>query len=277
MTTMVALGYRGIMTEGTQSISAQRPSREPAAMKQISKEWWIGIDETYRTRVDDGSLVIWRPERTIWINIWKDSDGRTGQERLDGWIADRHAGATDLFEHEDAGLLRFGYLLEEPEEGGGDLFGLYSYTVGESSTVQMACYFDLREDLTWATAVSQSLSFGRPDVRLRVEERIGKHGHLVLASEKVIGANGDPVLFAFREPGANQQDSGWRFFHGDEDEAFTADPANMALCPLSSLLGIDSSLRIIINSPAGTAWRRVDQAEPWGPAADHQEDRPEWE
>jgi hypothetical protein len=239
--------------------------QESGAMKQISEEWWIGIDETYRTKVDDGSLVIWRPERTIWINIWKDSDGRTCRERLAAWTVDRHEEATDLFKMEDNGLLRFGYLLEEPEESGGQRLGVYSITVSESSTVKMACYFDLKEDLDWATAVSRSLSFGRPDPRLEIEDPIGQDGHLVLASERVLGPGGDPVLFAYREPGAHEQDSGWRFFHGDEDEEFTSDPGNIALCPLSSFLGLDPTLRVIINSPPRTAWERQDVSEPWCP------------
>jgi hypothetical protein len=236
-------------------------------MKQISDDWWIGIDETYRTRVDDGSLVIWRPERTIWINVWRDNDGRTVRERLASWVDDRSPQATDLYEQERDGLLRFGYLLEEPEEGGGHRLGLYSYTVSESWTVQMACYFDLREDLGWAADVSKSLSFGGPGTGPEVVERVGEHGHVVVVSQRVIGPERAPVLLAYREreTGEGEQDSGWRFFHGDEDLAYASDPENMALCPLSSLLGLDPSLRAIINSPPGTAWERADAADPWRP------------
>src|SRR5256885_1810940 len=82
---------------------------------------------------------------------------------------------------------------------------------------------------------------GSPDPSGKVEDPVGKDGHLVLVSEKIIGPGREPVLLAFREPGANEQDSGWRFFHGDEDERYTSDPYNIALCPLSSLLGLDPS------------------------------------
>jgi hypothetical protein len=246
-------------------------------MKQISHDWWISIDETYKTRVDEGSLVFWRPERTIWINIWNDANRGTPRERLDYWTHDRHADATDLFAHDDddGTLLRFGYLLEEPEDEGGRRLGLYSYTVAASSTVQMACYFDLDEDAAWAEAVSRSLSFGAPDAAREVEESVGENGHLVLASARVIGLDRAAVLSAFRETGANDQDSGWRFFRGDEDEAFTADPENIALCPLSSLLGLDTSLRVIINSPPGSAWHRASRADPWQPS-DNPRDREDW-
>jgi hypothetical protein len=244
-------------------------------MQRISDDWWIGIDDTYRTRVEDGSLVFWRPERTIWISLWKDHDGRTVSERLERWVAERSAGATDLFKQEDNGLIRFGYLLEEPEEGGGQRLGLYSFTVNDSYTVQMVCYFDLKEDLPWATAVSKSLSFGGPRPGLIFEEPIGEDGHFVLASERVIGPESDPVLFAYREPAANEQDSGWRFFRGDEDEEFTSDPRNVSLCSLSTFLMTDPLIRVIINSPPGSAWERPTGADPWalvGEAGDPADD-----
>ena len=245
-------------------------------MRQISEEWWIGLDESYKTRVEDGSLVLWRPERTVWINVWNDSAGRTSSERLAGWTVDRHPDATDLFRENDGGLLRFAYFLEEPEDEGGQRLGIYSITVSESSTVQMACYFDLKEDQDWAAAVSRSVSFGRPDPSLDVEEPIGENGHLALVSEKVLGTDRAPVLVAFREPSANEEDSGWRFFHGDEDEAFRADPENIALCPLSSLLGIDPSLRVILNTPPGSAWERSTLADPWSPAGPDQDESADW-
>ena len=235
-------------------------------MRQISSNWWISVDQTYRDRFDDGSLVLWRPERTIWINIWDDAAHGTPRQRLDARICDRSPDAIDLFEHDDGGLLRFGYRLEEPEEEGGTRIGVYSITVGPSSTVQMACYFDLEEDERWAEAVSLSLSFGAPEAARKAEEVVGEYGHLALASVRVIGPDRAPIRYAYREPGDNRDDSGWRFFCGDEDESFASDPDNIALCPLSSLLGLDPTLRLIINSPPHTAWQRASRADSWEPA-----------
>lgn len=235
-------------------------------MRQISQDWWIGLDDTYHSKADDGSLVFWRAERTVWINVWKDADGRTLRQRLQAWAADRDPDADDLFDEDDHGVLRFGYLLEEADDDGGRTLGLYSFTVGAESTVQMACYFELREDLDWATAVTKSLAYGAPSAGRTVDESLGEFGHLALASGRVLGPEGEPVLFAFREPGADDQDSGWRFFHGDEDEAYTADPRNTMLCPLASLLGLDPSLREIINSPPGSCWERPTPGDRWYPA-----------
>ena len=56
-------------------------------------------------------------------------------------------------------------------------------TVSESVRVQMACYFDLKEDLDWATSSLQRASRSAdPDHALKVEEPVGENGHLVLAS-----------------------------------------------------------------------------------------------
>ena len=246
-------------------------------MQRISADWWLGLDESYRTRLDDGSLVLWRSERTVWINIWNDHEGWTLRERLERWVAERDVRADDLFQVDDGEILRYGYLLEEEEDGGGRRLGLYSYTVSATSTVQMACYFDLKEDLAWASAVARSLSFGKPSPEGDVDEPVGKDGHLALASDKVIGPGVDPVLFAYRETAANDQDSGWRFFHGDEDEAYADDPGNIALCPISSFLEIDPSLRVIINRPHGTAWSRPDPDSPWQAAAGRDDEAAHWQ
>lgn len=241
-------------------------------MRQISSNWWISVDQMYRDRFDDGSLVLWRPERTIWINIWDDAARGTPRQRLDARIRDRSPDAIDLFEHDDGGLLRFGYRLEEPEEEGGTRIGVYSITVGPSSTVQMACYFDLEEDERWAEAVSRSLSSGAPDEAREVDE----HGHLVSASMRVIGPDRAPIRYAYREPGDSRDDSGWRFFQGDEDQAFASDPDNIALCPLSSMLGLDPTLRLIINSPPLTAWQRASRSGSWEPAKGPTDAKLEW-
>src|SRR5262249_28756022 len=95
-----------------------------------------------------------------------------------------------------------------------------------------------------------------------------EHGHVVVVSQRVIGPERAPVLLAYREhaTGEGEQDSGWRFFHGDEDLAYASDPENMALCPLSSLLGLDPSLPAINNTPPGPVGGRGGGAAPWRPS-----------
>ncbi|MFO0906915.1 MAG: DUF2185 domain-containing protein [Isosphaeraceae bacterium] len=232
-------------------------------MRQISPDWWISVDDRYRSRVDDGSLVLWRPERTIWINVWNDAADLSPKERLRRWVKDRDDHAVDLFHHDDGPLIRFAYALAEPEAEGGQRLAVYSFTVAPTATVQMACYFDLELDQPWAEAVTRSLSYGEPDPEREVVDPVGEHGHLVMASTRVIGPEKHPILLAVRVAPANDDDSGWQLFHGDEDAAFLADPGNAVLCPVSSILGVDPSIREILNMPAGTAWRRTEVGQPW--------------
>ncbi|MFO0953349.1 MAG: DUF2185 domain-containing protein [Isosphaeraceae bacterium] len=234
-------------------------------MRQISRDWWIGLDDTYHGKVDDGSLVFWKAERTLWINIWDDAGQGTPEERLASWTVDRSPDARDLFRQDEDGLLRFGYLLEEPSEGGGTSPGVYSFTVSPSSTVQMACYFELKEDLDWALAVSRSLTFGSTAPERFVLEPVGDYGHFAVISHPTLGSADNPILVAVREDVVDSQDSGWRLFSPNEPNAAGDGPRDPALTTLSTLLDLDPSLRAILNSPPGSRWRRETPDSPWEP------------
>ena len=86
-------------------------------MQRISDDWWIGLDGSYRTRVEDGSLVFWR-SRAHRLDQPLEGPRRPDRPPSASPPGSPTAtlGATDLYQQEDNGLLRFGYLLEEPEE-----------------------------------------------------------------------------------------------------------------------------------------------------------------
>jgi hypothetical protein len=50
----------------------------------------------------------------------------------------------------------------------------------------------------------------------------------VIAS-RFVAKDGSRVRFMYRERSDDSRDSGWRFFSGDEDQAFADDPGNFAL------------------------------------------------
>ena len=67
------------------------------------------------------------------------------------------------------------------------------------------------------------------------------------------------VRFMYREEPSNAQDSGWRFFCGDEDQDYTNDPNNIAIYDINTLLAIDNSICPYLNSAKGTALEREDE------------------
>jgi hypothetical protein len=66
------------------------------------------------------------------------------------------------------------------------------------------------------------------------------------------------VRFMYREKPDEAADSGWRFFCGDEDQAYSDTPGNIAIYNISTILGIDGSIKPYLGSAVGTAFERED-------------------
>lgn len=74
-----------------------------------------------------------------------------------------------------------------------------------------------------------------------------------------ITVDGFAVGFCFREPLDPKNvapDSGWRFFAGDEDEAYTSNPANAEVMSLNTVANYDSDIIPLLNAPHGSAFER---------------------
>lgn len=73
---------------------------------------------------------------------------------------------------------------------------------------------------------------------------------------KMLVENRRPVRFMYREAGEGD-DSGWRFFCGDEDQAYCDHPDNLGIYSIDTILGIDPSVLPWLDSPAGSAYERM--------------------
>jgi hypothetical protein len=51
-------------------------------------------------------------------------------------------------------------------------------------------------------------------------------------------------------------DSGWRFFAGDESEAYMARQSNFNIFPVNAIANLDPDIIPLLNSPVGSAFRR---------------------
>ncbi len=61
----------------------------------------------------------------------------------------------------------------------------------------------------------------------------------------------------YRETPDNKNDSGWRFFSGTEDQAYSDDPANFAICALTTIAEIDPDVVGYLDTPAPCAFERA--------------------
>lgn len=65
-------------------------------------------------------------------------------------------------------------------------------------------------------------------------------GYVVVSNEIMLLRK--PIGYFYREETDDKEDSGWRFFSGQETEDYMGDPKNFALYNASTIVEIDSSV-----------------------------------
>lgn len=71
-----------------------------------------------------------------------------------------------------------------------------------------------------------------------------------------ISVDGENVGYCYRQKEKlGKNDSGWRFFAGDEDETYLKNPENFGVYKLSIVCNLDKNVREILKSPYGTELR----------------------
>ena len=88
---------------------------------------------------------------------------------------------------------------------------------------------------------------------IRRKEILGK---LCVVSKKVT-QEGWKVGFMMREDPNDDQDSGWQFYAGNEDNAYLDDYKNIDLRMVNSIAGIDPAIMKYIDSPVGARFVRI--------------------
>ena len=81
----------------------------------------------------------------------------------------------------------------------------------------------------------------------------------VLATKMLVD-NKRKVRFMYREE-SKGEDSGWRFFCGDEDQEYADNPANIDIYDIKTVLDIDRSIWPYLNAAPGTALERMNECD----------------
>jgi hypothetical protein len=75
------------------------------------------------------------------------------------------------------------------------------------------------------------------------------------ASDRIT-VDGRPVGYCYREAPDDDADSGWRFFAGDESQAFSDDADNFSIYDVNTIANYDPGLLAILEAPVGSAFER---------------------
>jgi hypothetical protein len=122
----------------------------------MTDDWTIELPMTFKRRIEDGSLVLWRDGITAWIIVWK-NDRR---EPIDVRVKSARDGASpeayDFEEEESADVSRFAYRVDEESEDD-RVPAFYCFAIAACGHVQMAVYFDDEKDTDVARVLWRGL------------------------------------------------------------------------------------------------------------------------
>lgn len=126
----------------------------------LTATWSVHLPEQFARRVEDGSLVLWRPGLTIWLVAWGNDNNETQAERL-AWIKDvASPERSDARELVRDGVTRFSYRLRDENEDG-PVESLNAYVIGDEGHLQLSVYFDDAADAATAQRIVDSLAVRR--------------------------------------------------------------------------------------------------------------------
>jgi hypothetical protein len=126
-----------------------------AGRYQMTREWSVTLPGRFNRRIEDGSLVLWRPGLTVWILVWGNNHAESVQARLNGLRERRSPQAFDEEVLNDGGLTRYAYRLSEQRDDG-LVSALYAFAIGSGGHVQAAIYFDDKTELDVAKQIWRS-------------------------------------------------------------------------------------------------------------------------
>lgn len=107
----------------------------------LTAEWSLHLPEPFARRVEDGSLVLWRPGLTIWLIAW----GNDHEESQGDRLAKVKRGASPQrfaeCESETGGVTRYSYRLRDESEDG-RVESVSGSIFNDDGHLQVAVYFD---------------------------------------------------------------------------------------------------------------------------------------
>ena len=86
---------------------------------------------------------------------------------------------------------------------------------------------------------------------------------------KAVSEDGAVVGFMYREAPLFEEDSGWRFFSGDESDDYTDNAANFTVYSVADISSHTPDIAPLLGQPPGSAWERNDEGD-WIAVADWQ-------
>lgn len=103
---------------------------------RVTAEWMITLPAPCNRRIEEGSMVIWRPGFTVHLVAWDNTPGDSISDRVEHLLASISPEAENLRRTDEPNLTRVSYLLNE------DVASLATFAVSETSQILASIYFE---------------------------------------------------------------------------------------------------------------------------------------
>jgi len=122
----------------------------------LTETWALHLPDKFARRVEDGSLVLWRPGLTIWVAAWGNDNRESQAKRLK--LIKKDASPERFAEDESKAkqVTRYMYRLRDENENG-PVESLSAFILNDDGHLQMAVYFDDAKDEAKARALAESV------------------------------------------------------------------------------------------------------------------------
>lgn len=95
-------------------------------------------------------------------------------------------------------------------------------------------------------------------------------GHLCLASSLILNERPLPIRFFYKEVPQHVNDTGFRFYSGQETDEFLMEDNAACVAPLDCMERLDPSISELVRmSEVGSVWERLPNSNSWVPVHDY--------
>lgn len=126
---------------------------------EMTKGWRLALPEDFNRRIEDDSLVLWRPELTFWFNVWHGEGLVSVDDVLARLVADASPARSGEKIDKAGTVARLTYELAEDdaERAGSDNNSVNGFVICPTGYVQVSAYYDSPQARTLAYAVIDSV------------------------------------------------------------------------------------------------------------------------
>jgi len=126
---------------------------------QITDEWIIDLSEDFQRRVEDNGLIFWKTGITVVATTYRLPEEAARFDLLNKIQPKIPDDALETLVSTQGKIAGLGYTRVQNLESGIKRLALYTFTVSDTSCLQVAFYLDNPEDLTWAKSVWENIIY----------------------------------------------------------------------------------------------------------------------